>query len=148
MKLVQCTSTGQDGWLSLRRQLWPEGSQDEHLDEMQRFVDQPGRFFQLVAYDADRQPAGFAEAALRTDYVNGTDSTPVAFVEGIYVAPPYRRRGIGTMLIAAIVSWAKACDCTELASDALLDNKASQAMHAALGFEETERVVFYRKLIP
>lgn len=148
MKLVQCTSVGQDGWLSLRRQLWPEGSQEEHLAEMQAFIDQPGSFFQLIAYTADRQPAGFVEAALRTDYVNGTESSPVAFVEGIYVAPPYRRKGIGTLLVAAVVSWAKACACTELASDALLDNETSQAMHRALGFEETERVVFYRKLIP
>lgn len=148
MKLVQCTSTGQAGWLSLRQQLWPEASADEHLAEMQTFIDQPGRFFQLVAYEADRQPAGFVEAALRTDYVNGTDSSPVAFVEGVYVAPPYRRQGLGTLLVAAIVTWAKACACTELASDSLLDNEASQAMHRALGFEETERVVFYRKLIP
>jgi aminoglycoside 6'-N-acetyltransferase I len=148
MKLVQCTSTRQDGWLSLRQQLWPEGSPDEHLAEMQGFIDQPGRFFQLVAYEGDRQPAGFVEAALRTDYVNGTDSSPVAFVEGVYVAPSFRRRGIGTLLVAAVVTWAKACDCAELASDALLDNQSSQAMHRALGFEETERVVFFRKLIP
>ncbi|GGY64248.1 aminoglycoside 6'-N-acetyltransferase [Pseudoduganella albidiflava] len=148
MQLVQCTSTGQNGWLALRRQLWPEGSPDEHLAEMQVLLDQPGRFFQLVAYEDDRQPAGFVEAALRTDYVNGTDTSPVAFVEGIYVAPAFRRHGIGTLLVAAVVTWAKACACTELASDALLDNAASQAMHRALGFEETERVVFFRKLIP
>jgi aminoglycoside 6'-N-acetyltransferase I len=147
MKLVPCTSTGQDGWLLLRRQLWPDGTPAEHLAEMQALIDQPGRYFQLVAYEAGMQPAGFVEAALRTDYVNGTDTSPAAFVEGIYVAPPYRRRGIGTLLIAAVVSWARACDCTELASDALLDNEASQAMHRALGFEETERVVFFRKLI-
>jgi len=148
MELVQCTSTAQDGWLPLRRQLWPEGSTNEHLAEMQMFIDQPGKFFQLVAYEHDRQPAGFVEASLRTDYVNGTESSPVAFLEGIYVAPPYRRRGIGTLLVAAVVTWARACGCTELASDALLDNESSHAMHRALGFDETERVVFFRKLIP
>ncbi len=148
MKLVQCTSTGQDGWLGLRQALWPEGVPAEHIAEMQFFLDHPGRFFQLVAYEGDNQPAGFVEAALRGDYVNGTDSSPVAFLEGLYVAPAYRRMGIGTLLIAAVISWAKACDCTELASDALLDNEGSQAMHRALGFTETERVVFFRKLIP
>jgi aminoglycoside 6'-N-acetyltransferase I len=148
MKLVQCTSTGQDGWLGLRQKLWPDGLPDEHVAEMQFFLDHPGRFFQLIAYEADNEPAGFVEAALRIDYVNGTDSSPVAFLEGLYVAPAYRRMGIGTLLIAAIISWAKACNCTELASDALLDNEGSQAMHRALGFAETERVVFFRKLIP
>lgn len=34
--------------------------------------------------------------------------------------------------------------CAELASDTALDNLAAQAAHLALGFEETERVVFYR----
>ncbi|HEX8602310.1 MAG TPA: GNAT family N-acetyltransferase, partial [Pseudoduganella sp.] len=97
MKLVQCTSTRQDGWLDLRQELWPDGLPAEHMAEMQFFLDHPGRFFQLVAYHADNQPAGFVEAALRTDYVNGTSSSPVAFLEGLYVAPAYRRLGIGTL---------------------------------------------------
>jgi aminoglycoside 6'-N-acetyltransferase I len=148
MKLVQCTSTRQDGWLDLRQELWPDGLPAEHMAEMQFFLDHPGRFFQLVAYEGDNQPAGFVEAALRTDYVNGTSSSPVAFLEGLYVAPAYRRLGIGTLLVAAVISWARTCNCTELASDALLDNETSQTMHRALGFAETERVVFFRKLIP
>lgn len=147
MQLVQCTSTEQEGWLLLRQQLWPEASAGEHLAEMQTFIDQPRRFFQLVAYEADRQPAGFVEAALRTDYVNGTEKSPVAFLEGLYVAPQSRRNGVATLLVATIVAWAQAVGCEELAADALLDNEASQAMHRALGFEETERVVFFRKLI-
>lgn len=148
MKLVQCTSTRQDGWLDFRQELWPDGLRAEHLAEMQFFLDHPGRFFQLVAYEADSKPAGFVEASLRTDYVNGTDSSPVAFLEGVYVAPSLRRKGIGTLLIAAVIAWARSLDCVELASDTLLDNEGSQAMHRVLGFEETERVVFFRKLIP
>jgi aminoglycoside 6'-N-acetyltransferase I len=35
----------------------------------------------------------------------------------------------------------------ELASDALLDNNGSHAMHEALGFTETERVVYFRKAL-
>ncbi|WP_338771330.1 aminoglycoside 6'-N-acetyltransferase [Massilia sp. METH4] len=147
MKIVPCTSTNQDGWLDLRRALWSDGSATEHLAEMQAFIDEPGKFAQLVAYSSDGEPAGFVEAAVRHDYVNGTESTPVAFLEGLYVAPPYRRQGLGTLLVAAIVAWGQARGCTELASDALLDNTASHAMHRALGFEETERVVFFRKLI-
>lgn len=128
----------------MRQALWP-GSADEHLAEMQSFVDSPQRYAQFVAYDADGAPAGFVEAALRSDYVNGTDSSPVVFLEGIYVAPTRRRQGIGRALVAAIAAWGQERGCTELASDALLDNHASHAMHRALGFEETERVVFYRK---
>jgi aminoglycoside 6'-N-acetyltransferase I len=143
--IAPCTSTAQAGWLALRQALWPDCPADEHLAEMQSFLDLPDKFAQFLAVDADGQAAGFVEASLRTDYVNGTDGSPVAFLEGLYVAPAYRRKGMAGRLVAAVVAWARARDCSELASDALLENEASHAMHAALGFEETERVVFFRK---
>ena len=58
----------------------------EHLASPQRFAD-------FVAYSAAGETVGLAEAALRSDYVNGTASTPVAFLEGIYVLPAARRHG-------------------------------------------------------
>jgi aminoglycoside 6'-N-acetyltransferase I len=146
--IVPCTSTGQSGWLDLREALWPDCPTAEHLAEMQSFLGQADKYAQFVAYAADGQAAGLAEAALRTDYVNGTSSTPVAFIEGMYVAPQFRRQGVGRSLVAVVAGWARDRGCTELASDALLENTASHAMHSALGFEETERVVFFRKQLP
>lgn len=143
--ILPCASVSQEGWLELRRALWPQGTAAEHLAEMQAFLDDPGRYAQFLAHGADGRPAGFVEAALRTDYVNGTDSSPVVFLEGIYVAPAYRRQGVAAALVAAVAAWALDKGCSELASDALLENTASHAMHAALGFEETERVVYFRK---
>jgi aminoglycoside 6'-N-acetyltransferase I len=144
--IVPCTSTAQPGWLDLRQALWP-GLAAEHLAEMQSFLDCPDKYAQFLAYGPDGQPAGFVEAALRTDYVNGTDGSPVAFIEGIHVAPQHRRQGIGRSLVDIVVAWGRARGCSELASDALLENEASHAMHRALGFEETERVVFFQKPI-
>jgi aminoglycoside 6'-N-acetyltransferase I len=146
--IVPCTSTGQDGWLGLRQALWPDCPAAEHLAEMQSFLDDPGKFAQFVALGPDGAPIGFVEASLRSDYVNGTDSSPVAFLEGIYVAPQYRRQGVGRALVAAVAAWGRAQGCTELASDALLENRDSHAMHRALGFEETERVVYFKKPLP
>jgi len=91
------------------------------------------------------KPVGLAEAAMRTDYVNGTAASPVAFLEGIYVLPDARRQGVAAALVDAVCRWARECGCRELASDALLENERSHAVHRALGFEETERVVFFRK---
>ena len=145
--ILPCTSTAQSGWLALRQALWPECPEAEHLTEMQLFVEQPEKYVQFVAYSVDGQPAGLVEAALRTDYVNGTDTSPVAFIEGMYVAPAFRRQGVARSLMRVVADWARTRGCTELASDALLENTASHAMHAALGFEETERVVFFRKLL-
>jgi aminoglycoside 6'-N-acetyltransferase I len=91
---------------------------------------------------------GFAEATLRNDYVNGCTTSPVAFLEGIYVHPGWRKRGIARLLCRAVECWAVDLDCSELASDTELENTDSQRMHTALHFEETERIVFYRKQIP
>ncbi|WP_077036685.1 aminoglycoside 6'-N-acetyltransferase [Pelomonas sp. KK5] len=143
--ITPCTSIEQPGWLALRRTLWPEGTDDEHLAEMAEFIGEPQRFAQFIACTDQGEPIGFIELALRHDYVNGTESSPVAFLEGIYVAPAHRGRGTARDLVAAAMAWARQHRCIELASDAPLDNEASQAMHRSLGFEETERVVYFRK---
>jgi RimJ/RimL family protein N-acetyltransferase len=44
-----------------------------------------------------------------------------------------------------VEDWAIGLGCAEFISDVELYNKASQQAHEALGFEETERVVYYRK---
>jgi aminoglycoside 6'-N-acetyltransferase I len=69
----------------------------------------------------------------------------VPFLEGLYVAPQARRKGVATALVDAVSAWAKAAGYRELASDARLENEASHAMHRALGFAETQRVVYFRK---
>jgi len=111
---------------------------------MAAFLADPGRYAQFVAYEGSRA-VGLAEAALRRDYVNGAESSPVAFLEGLYVTPAERGKGIARSLVQEVMRWARERGCTELASDALLDNTASHAVHRALGFEETERVVFFRR---
>lgn len=147
MTILACTSVDQDGWLRLRQALWPDCPAHEHLAEMRAFLRAPEKYAQFLAYGEDGEAAGFAEAALRTDYVNGTESSPVAFLEGLYILPEYRRQGWGRALVDAVTAWARSSRCSELASDALLDNEASHRMHRALGFEETERVVFFRKAL-
>lgn len=89
----------------------------------------------------------FAEVTMRHDHVNGCDTSPVAFLEGIYVSPDLRGRSIGRSLLASVRSWAQERGCSELASDADLRNVASHAFHKAAGFEETARVVYFRKLL-
>jgi aminoglycoside 6'-N-acetyltransferase I len=145
--IERCSSLDQPGWLDMRVALWPDATADEHRGYMAISLAQPERFLQLMMYDEGRQPIGFIEGSIRGDYVNGTETSPVGFVEGVYVAPARRRQGIARLLFAAIGDWAKARGCRELASDALLENEASQRAHRALGFKETERVVYFCKTI-
>lgn len=135
-------------WLSLRRALWPECPEGEHLSEMAEFAADPMRFGQFLARSPAGEAIGLAEVAVRGDYVNGTDGSPVGFLEGLYVAPPHRRTGVARRLVAAVEEWVRERGLRELASDTRLDNLQSQVMHCALGFTETERVVCYRKVLP
>lgn len=129
-------------WASLQGELWPDQDLDAraHVAEALQRAD-AGNF---LAFAADGTAVGFAEAALRNDYVNGTDSSPVAFLEGWYVNADWRGQGVGRALLSAVRHWAQVQGCTELASDTALDNVAAQRAHAACGFAETERVVYFR----
>ncbi|MBM4261786.1 MAG: GNAT family N-acetyltransferase [Deltaproteobacteria bacterium] len=143
--IEQLRSPSNLDWLRLRQALWPHCSGAEHETEMARFVAEPERYAQFIFYTDNRQAVGFVEASIRSDYVNGTESSPVAFLEGLYVVPKHRSQGVARRLVGTVAEWAKSRGCSELASDVLFDNEVSHAVHKALGFEETERVVFYRK---
>jgi len=127
----------------MRAALWPDAGIDALRAEAVAWDASQG--IALLAFDDDGRAIGLAEASLRRDYVNGTESSPVGFLEAWFVQPDHRGRGVGRALVAAVEDWTRGRGCRELASDALLDNTGSHAAHAACGFEETERVVYFRK---
>ena len=135
-----------DDWVGLRSELWPGTSPDAHRDEAVAMLAKvPGEGLVLLAVDPAGGVRAFAEAALRRDHVNGCETSPVAFLEGIYVRSGNRGSGLGRDLTRAVECWARDLGCAELASDALLENVGSHGFHEAVGFEETARVVFFRK---
>ena len=90
---------------------------------------------------------GFAQCQLRTDYVEGTDSSPVGYLEGIFVVEQYRKLGYAKQLLLECEKWAKEKKCTEFASDCELDNEDSLKFHLAMGFEESNRIICFKKEI-
>jgi aminoglycoside 6'-N-acetyltransferase I len=148
-EIITAGEAHRDAWTALRVALWPEGSRDEHAADIVEFIAEMAQGRGQVCFLAmrDDEAIGFAEAAIRHDYVNGCETSPVAFLEGIYVAPSSRRTGAGGKLLAAVEAWGHAKGCSELGSDAELTNHQSHAFHRGLGFEETERVVYFRKAI-
>jgi aminoglycoside 6'-N-acetyltransferase I len=132
-------------WRQMRKTLWPEMTEAENLHETEAMMTATSRFFVRIALNTEDNPVGFVEATVRNNYVNGCATSPVVFLEGIYVEPWARRQGIARTLVGAGEEWGRKMDCREFASDALLENSDSHSMHHALGFEETERVVYFRK---
>jgi len=97
--------------------------------------------------EADGRLVGFLELDYRK-YAPGCRSSPVPFIEGWYVEPGLQRRGIGRALIEAAERCARAAGHHEIASDAETGNGGGIAAHLALGFEEGERVVCFRRSLP
>lgn len=134
-------------WARMRLTLWPSGGLEAHEADISAALTGPSEGLNLIARNTDGVPAGFAEASVRHDYVNGTKTSPVAFLEGIYVEPQFRGRGVARQMVEAIETWAREVGCSELASDAGIANVVSHQMHDALGFMETQRVVYFLKVL-
>jgi aminoglycoside 6'-N-acetyltransferase I len=134
---------------AMRVALWPDGSFDEHLGEfdVQLVTGMSGTLpaSTFVAEGAGGSLAGFVDVGLRS-HADGCDTRhPVGYVEGWYVREDLRNCGIGRSLVRAAEDWARAQGCVEMASDALIENQASQAAHEALGFQAGDRCVHFRK---
>lgn len=91
-------------------------------------------------------PIGFVQLSLR-DQVDGCLGSPVGYVDGLFVKPEDRGKGAGVELIEQAQQWATGRSCAELATDAELDDIAAQDFHRAMGFEETNRIVQFRKTV-
>jgi aminoglycoside 6'-N-acetyltransferase I len=145
--IEKCAPSDLEDWVALRCALWPHDSRQELHAQAADLMSRADRAVTFLAHAVGGAPIGFAEATLRRDYVNGCATSPVAFLEGLYVEPHWRRRGVARRLIEAVERWGRDLGCAELGSDTYLDYSESQKMHEALGFEEMERVVCYRKVI-
>jgi len=95
-----------NGWLPLRNALWPSAAVDSDPD-IQTLLSAPERYLILIFADDEGNAVGIAEASIRADYVNGTHSSPVAFLEGLYVQPDGRSQGIARELVAGVKQWAE-----------------------------------------
>ena len=124
-------------------QMWEDHTLAELEDEFKEITEKEDAacFIKYV----DDVPIAFAQSGLRYDYVEGTDSSPVGYLEGIFVAEKYRKNGYAAELLIECEKWAKEKNCTEFASDCELVNEDSLKFQMALGFEEANRIICFRK---
>jgi aminoglycoside 6'-N-acetyltransferase I len=133
------------GWANMRAALWPGEDAEVHAKDIEAMLANSSAWG-FVAETHDGAPVGFAEITIRP-FANGCDSRPVPFLEGIWVEPSFRRQGIGALLVKRVEAFVAARGFREIGSDALIENNASHAAHRGWGFCETERVIYYRKLL-
>ena len=124
-------------------QMWTDHHPEDLEKEFSRLAmnDEAACFIKFV----DEKPIAFAQCQLRHDYVEGTKSSPVGYLEGIFVSDGYRTRGYAAELLSECERWAKEKGCTEFASDCEFDNADSIRFHISSGFEEVYQIICFRK---
>ena len=124
-------------------QMWKSNTVGELTEEFSDYISK-GNCVVVLAM-LDNCAIGFAQCGLRHDYVEGTDTSPVGYLEGIFVEEDYRKNGLAKDMLDACQKWAKEQGCTEFASDCELVNEDSLKFHLRMGFEEANRIICFTK---
>lgn len=128
----------------LALKLWPGHEREAFIEEISNAIDASENESYLYFNDSF-EAIGFIQLSVRHDYVEGCDSSPVGYIEGIYVEADYRRRGIAQELVLFAEEWSRKHDCLEIASDCELENQLSIDFHLGAGFIEANRIVCFTK---
>ena len=123
--------------------LWTENTVQDLVAEFSDTISKENAQF-FLTYDQDI-PAGFAQCQLRYDYVEGTNSNPVGYLEGIFIKEEFRHKGYAKELLSECEKWAKEKGCKEFSSDCEIDNDSSLGFHMAMGFREANRIICFTK---
>ena len=124
-------------------ELWPENN----IEDLKR------DFAYIIGHLSDKvllaqienEYAGFIHMSVRKDYVEGSSSNPVGYIEGLFVKPEYRGKDVGTELYNAGAKWVKKKGCTEIGTDCTISNRVSFDFLIKMGFEEANRIICFIK---
>ena len=124
--------------------LWPKESKAGLEKEFSKYLKQKNQKI-IICFDK-KEYAGFIHTSIRKEYVEGAKTSPVGYIEGIFVYEKYRKKGIAKELVKLGEIWAKGKGCKEMGSDTETENKKSIAFHTSLGFSSEEVVIFIKKI--
>ena len=133
-----------EAWARLRAALWPDCPPEEHQQEMEAILQNPEQEAVFVSAGPQGRLQGFVEVSIKP-YAIRCETQPVGYLEGWYVEPEMRKKGVGKALVVAVEKWARSRGCREMASDTQVENEGSQRAHARLGYAEVERLVHFKK---
>ena len=125
--------------------VWPDHSLEELSEIIRGYIDSDESA--VFAEMKDGQYVGIALCGLRHDYVEGCDTSPVGYLEGVSVHEAYRHQGVAKKLVSECEQWAREKGCTEFASDCELTNTMSLHFHLGIGFQEENRIICFKKML-
>ena len=130
-----------DELIELELKLWPDHLYDELYQDTKNLIDNNNFYLGAII---NNKLIGFIQLSIRYEYVNGSTTSPVGYIEGIFVEDEFRKQGIGTELVKMSFAFFRKRNLQEIISDVEIDNYLSQKFHEKVGFKETERVIYYR----
>jgi aminoglycoside 6'-N-acetyltransferase I len=143
LDIVEATEEDLEPWARLGLLLWPDHTFHEMYEIFVGILESK-RETAFLCW-VGQECVGFIDVSIRVDYVEGSDSSPVGFVEGIYVKDIYRKQGIAQRLVARGEKWAQSQGCTQMGSDIEQHNTVSYDFHTKVGFQEANRIICFIK---
>lgn len=141
--IVEVNNESLDPWVEMGLQLWPD-NQEEELREVFINITNSDKE-KAFLYKVNDEYVGFINVSIRNDYVEGSDSSPVGYVEGIFIKEDFRKKGMAKALVDKGEEWAKSKGCTQMASDIEAHNMVSYDFHLGIGFKEANRLICFIK---
>ena len=146
MKFTIAIKSDLPDWLEMALALWPHESKED-MESLFHTLLVSENDEMLIARTDEGIAVGFANISIRNDYVEGSNSSPVGYIEGIYVKPEFRKQGIAKRFIVLAEDWSRERGCTELGSDTEVENVESQKFHRHIGFGGESHIVHFIKRI-
>lgn len=143
LTIAEVSDLSLNPWVKLMHELWPKHDIISLQLEAQKILKSKKETAFLLSID--EKFVGFVNVSMRSDYVPGATQSPVGYIEGIYIKPRLRHRGLAKKLVEQATHWFLANGCREMASDAEIDNMMSQGWHEAMGFTKVNLLVHYVK---
>ncbi|WP_230499554.1 aminoglycoside 6'-N-acetyltransferase [Sutcliffiella rhizosphaerae] len=143
--IVLATIAHKKHYVELAHSLWPTSTKEDLAATYHDIV--PSSRNRILFYKENNEIVAFMHLSIREDYVEGSESSPTGYVEGVFVLEEHRRKGFSKKLLHAGESWLKARGCQQIGSDIHLENEISYYFHTSLGFQESSRLIAFIKSI-
>lgn len=143
MEIVKYKPAYFEEYFDMARALFPDYSVGQLRKDLQH-ITSSGKHQAFLAME-DGQPSGFVNVSVRRDYVEGATTSPVGYLEALYVKPGYRKRGVGCKLARTAEAWALARGCAQMGSDTWESHKDGISFHHKMGFRQEDILVHFIK---